>query len=464
MWERMVAMGFLSVLTNLRLGPLKKIANELSVSLPDTSSTEKYCEAIVFAAFPGERLRVRNSKLKKQTHVTFSAPAQLMRTVGDMGFVTFVITNVSTMRKDNDRHYSPEFDYGGLKWSLLCMSNKESLALYLCQTGTVFCKFVITVVNQQHHDDSICNEGTQRFSSASTENDWGFNSVVKFDTLLDPKNGFWNGQSDSISIEVGIVFVEAPKQQQVVQQPAATTNNNVKQSAPKERQPAPKPEQRINEEVAQQLLELERLESLRKKIKQDITKLFKEEEKTRKDVHQKGIKAITDCIESSKAERNRIVREQQERERKEQQERARETERIRQAQEQNADMKRRIAEFTEETAEIALKKKTIQVETKEAKKVVESLRAQLVETEESIGKLQQTANYQQKQIQQAKKKLAEIQSQEPDTPSLSASSDDEEEAAPAVVNQLPVGTSPHNDTDNEIMNQLRESLAGILGT
>jgi hypothetical protein len=463
MWERMVAMGFLSVLTNLRLGPLKKIANELSVSLPDTSSTEKYCEAIVFAAFPGERLRVRNSKLKKQTHVTFSAPAQLMRTVGDMGFVTFVITNVSTMRKDNDRHYSPEFDYGGLKWSLLCMSNKESLALYLCQTGTVFCKFVITVVNQQHHDDSICNEGTQRFSSASTENDWGFNSVVKFDTLLDPKNGFWNGQSDSISIEVGIVFVEAPKQQQQVpQQPTAATN--VKQSAPKERQPAPKPEQRINEEVAQQLLELERLESLRKKIKQDITKLFKEEEKTRKDVHTKGVKAITDCIESSKAERNRIIRDQQERERKEQQERARETERIRQAQEQNADMKRKIAEFTEETAEIAIKKKTVQAETKEAKKVVESLRLQLVETEESIGKLQQTANYQQKQIQQAKKKLAEIQSQEPDTPSLSASSDDEDETAPAVINQLPAGTSPHNDTDNEIMNQLRESLAGILGT
>lgn len=468
MWERMVAMGFLSVLTNLRLGPLKKIANELSVSLPDTSSTEKYCEAVVFAAFPGERLRVRNSKLKKQTHVTFSAPAQLMRTVGDMGFVTFVITNVSTMRKDNDRHYSPEFDYGGLKWSLLCMSNKESLALYLCQTGTVFCKFVITVVNQQHHDDSICNEGTQRFSSASTENDWGFNSVVKFDTLLDPKNGFWNSQSDSISIEVGIVFVEAPKQQQV---PSA-----VKQNAPKERQPAPKPEQRINEEVAQQLLELERLESLRKKIKQDITKMFKEEEKTRKDIHQKGMKSVTDCIENAKAERNKIIREQQERERREQQERAREMERIRQAQEQNTEMQRKISEFTAESAELVVKKKAVQGDIREAKKAAEALRQQLVETEESIGKLQQTANYQERQISQARKKLADLQAQEPDTPSLSASSDDEEDVAVAPAHAssdaataaLSLGPSssapPANDAENDIMNQLRESLAGILGT
>lgn len=454
MWERMVAMGFLSVLTNLRLGPLKKIAQELSVSLPDTSSTEKYCEAIVFAAFPGERIRVRNSKMKKQTSVTFTSPPNLMRTVGDMGFITFVIANVSTMRKDNDRHYSPEFEYGGLKWSLLCMANKESLALYLCQTGTVYCKFVITVVNQLQHDDSICNEGTQRFSSASTENDWGFNSVVKFDTLMDPKNGFWHAQTDSISIEVGIVFVDAPKQAPPpAKQPVAQKAENHK--------PAPKqqaqPEQRINEEVAQQLLELERLENLRKRIKQDITKTLKDEEKQRKEYQQKSLKTLQDCNENFRNERNKIVREQQERERREQQERAREQERIRQAQEQNTEMKRRIAELTEETAELNSKKKIVTAEIKETKKNADSLRQQMVSVEESIGQLQQSVRYQEKQLKEARKRLDDLKAAEPATPSES-SSEEELDEQPLVSGAV----AAHND-DSELMNQLRESLAGILG-
>lgn len=444
MWERMVAMGFLSVLTNLRLGPLKKIAQELSVSLPDTSSTEKYCEAIVFAAFPGERLRVRNSKMKKQTSVTFTAPQNFMRTVGDMGFITFIIQNVSTMRKDNDRHYSPEFDYGGLKWSLLCMANKESLALYLCQTGTVYCKFVITVVNSHHPDDSICNEGTQRFSSASTENDWGFNSVIKFDTLLDGKNGFWSPQNDSISIEVGIVFVEAPKLQ-----PQASIKANIV----KDRQPPPKPEQRINEEVAQQLLESERLENLRKKIKQDIAKTLKEEERSRKDLQTKALKTLTDVVEASRSERNKLIREQQEKERREQAERAREQERIRQAQEQNAEMKRKVGEYSEESVELAAKKKQVQQETKDAKKLNESLRLQVLSVEEKIGQLQQSVKYQEKQLNLLRRRLEEARADEPATPS--DSSDEEELPAPVA----PLGT---ND-ESEIMLQLRQSLAGILG-
>jgi len=475
MWERMVAMGFLSVLTNLRLGPLKKIAQELSVSLPDTTSTEKYCEAIVFAAFPGERVRVRNSKMKKQTSVTFTAPPTLMRTVGDMGFVTFVIANVSTMRKDNDRHYSPEFDFGGLKWSLLCMANKESLALYLCQTGTVYCKFVITVVNHAQHDDSICNEGTQRFSSASTENDWGFNSVVKFDTLLDSKNGFWVPANDSISIEVGIVFVEAPKTVPPSGKGAsghggghAAPTNGGNQKAQGAGAKQAQPEQRINEEVAQQLLELERLENLRKRIKQDITKLFKDEEKNRKEIQQRSLKTLQDTNENFRSDRNRIVREQQERERREQQERAREAERIRQAQEQNAEMKRRIAEYTEETSELTIKKKQVQSELRDAKKQLEAFKLQVVGVEESIGQLQQTARFQEKQIKEARKRLDELRSQAPPTPSdSSSSSDDEGGLASAAVGGLggtaSLGGGAMLDQDNDLMMQLHKSLAGILG-
>ena len=438
MWERMVAMGFLSVLTNLRLGPLKKIAQELSVSLPDTSSTEKYCEAIVFAAFPKERIRVKNSKIKKQTGVTFTSPPNLMRCVADMGYIVFVVQNISCMKKDVERHYSPEFEYGTLKWSLLCMANKESLALYLCQTGSVFCKFTITVMNT-NPDDFICNEGTQKFSSASSENDWGFNNVVKFDTLLDPKNGFWSQENDSILIEVGIVFVEQPK------------TAPVKPPVLKEKMPPPPAnESKINQEVALQLLEAERLESLRKKVKQEINKTLKEEEKTRKELAQKCLKALADTVDASRNERNRILREQQERERKEQQERAREQERLRIAQEQNAEMKRKITELSEESVDIANKKKNITAETKELRKAIEKARQDLTSIDEIMASTQSSLRLEEKRHADASKRIAELKL------ALGEISDDSDESEPETNTAI--------SDENELMNALRQSLAGILGT
>lgn len=65
MWERIVALGLLSVLNNLHLRPLKKITQELGLNLDDMDTTEKYCEAILFAVFPKEKQRIKNSKRAK---------------------------------------------------------------------------------------------------------------------------------------------------------------------------------------------------------------------------------------------------------------------------------------------------------------------------------------------------------------------------------------------------------------
>eukprot|EP00742_Colponemidia_sp_Colp-10_P016159 GILJ01018493.1.p1 GENE.GILJ01018493.1~~GILJ01018493.1.p1 ORF type:complete len:952 (+),score=216.10 GILJ01018493.1:281-2857(+) len=374
MWERIVAMGLLGVLNNLRIRPLKKITQELGMQLEEMDTTEKYCEAILFAVFPKEKQRIKNSKrAKKNMGVAFNAPAARMRCIGNMGLIAFKVLNISKMRKDTERHYSPEFEFGSLKWSLLCMANKDSLALYLCQTGTVYCKFFIQLINAEP-DDTIGNEGTQRFTSASQENDWGFNNIIKFDQLLDQKQGFWDSKDDSILIELGIVFVETAKggpaataapaiavanQQQQNNNNAANNNtqannnnhnhqntqanananhesNKSTANANNNNNSKKANKDRVNEDVAAhaaQLLEQERLEKDRKRVKTLLTNAQKDEERLRKEINQKGIKTITDLIDSHKQEVKRILKEQKEAERREQQERAREQERIQKAQE-----------------------------------------------------------------------------------------------------------------------------------
>ncbi|KAG8344485.1 hypothetical protein TRVL_04690 [Trypanosoma vivax] len=384
MWERMVAMGFLAVLTNLRLKPLKRIASELNVSTPDTNSTEKFCEAIVFAAFPRERIRAKNLRSKRQKTLNFTVPPEGMRCKGDMGFITFHVENISILPKDNERRYSPEFEYGPLKWSLLCMANKEYLALYLCQTGSVFCKFLITVVNHLNVDDSICNEGTQRFSTRSQENDWGFNTVIKFEDLLNPRKGFWKDAGDSVTIEVGIVLVEAPK-----------PNSAVKGASNKDKQAGPK----VDEKAMQQLIEDEKNAQMRKKIRQEITKTVKDEEKTRKDITQRGIKGFHDITERFKTEKQRIIKELAERERREQLERQREQEMIKQAQEQDADIKRHIEEMKLNNVNLQNERKELMREIKELRRVREELAQQLSSIISERETLERTAQHLKEQIE-----------------------------------------------------------------
>jgi len=360
MWERIVAMGFCAVLTHLRPRPLKKIAQELNVELNDSHSTEKHCETIVFAAYPREKVRIKLSKsLKKMPGISFSVIPNNTYCMGDMGFISFHVRNISTMRNDTERHYSPEFEFGNLRWSLLCMANKESLALYLCQQGTVHCKFVITVVNT-NPDDSVFNEGTQRFSSASAENDWGFNNVVKFDYLLDPKNGFWDGDKDQISLSVGIVLVESV----VKQQPAVKDQKKEKVS-----------NEKIVQNAANQLLEAERLEKLKLKLKNDMAKLVKDEEKQRRDFSQKFSQGISQIADQLRAEQQKMTKEAAERERRELQERAREQERLRQQAEQVAEFRRKTAELNDEMSELHARKKTLSSDLKELKRSLDALKA-----------------------------------------------------------------------------------------
>ncbi|TPP43500.1 MATH domain family protein [Leishmania donovani] len=372
MWERMVAMGFLSVLTNLRLKPLKKIANELSIVLPDTNSTEKFCEFIVFAAFPRERIRAKFSRAK-QKKVKFTVPPDSMSIKGDMGFVTFHVNNISMLTKESERHYSPEFHFANLKWSLLCMTNKESLALYLCQTGSVHCKFLITVVNKANPDDSICNEGTQSFSAMSQENDWGFNNVIKFAELLNPDQGFVTADDDSITIEVGIVLVE----------PLKTPTAREKAPVAKEK----KNEPRVDEAAMLQLLADEKVEQTRKKLKQEISKTIREEEKTRKDITQRASKAYHDLCDRLRQETKRTQKEK-------------------------------------ENAELIQSKQDATQAAKEAKKNSERIAQELKFVLDRVQSTQQKLHTQEKKLAAAKSRYESILAEEPDTPSPSDDEND----------------------------------------
>ncbi|TPP45578.1 MATH domain family protein [Leishmania donovani] len=381
MWERMVAMGFLSVLTNLRLKPLKKIANELSIVLPDTNSTEKFCEFIVFAAFPRERIRAKFSRAK-QKKVKFTVPPDSMSIKGDMGFVTFHVNNISMLTKESERHYSPEFHFANLKWSLLCMTNKESLALYLCQTGSVHCKFLITVVNKANPDDSICNEGTQSFSAMSQENDWGFNNVIKFAELLNPDQGFVTADDDSITIEVGIVLVE----------PLKTPTAREKAPVAKEK----KNEPRVDEAAMLQLLADEKVEQTRKKLKQEISKTIREEEKTRKDITQRASKAYHDLCDRLRQETKRTQKE----------------------------LKSRLQSLKKENAELIQSKQDATQAAKEAKKNSERIAQELKFVLDRVQSTQQKLHTQEKKLAAAKSRYESILAEEPDTPSPSDDEND----------------------------------------
>lgn len=410
MWERMVAMGFLSVLTNLRLNPLKKIAQELSLSLSNTYSTVKYCEAIVFAAFPRERARAREKfSQAKEKQVTFTALPQEMSVRGDMGYITFHITNISMLKKESERHYSPEFSFANMKWSLLCMANKDSLALYLCQTGSVHCKFLITVVNHLNSSDSICNEGTQSFSAFSQENDWGFNTVIKFSELLNAQQGYLKQGTDTITIEVGIVLVEPLKE-------AAKEKTQTK-----ERKTTPK----NYEQSVKKLLEEEHAENLKKKIKQEIAKTIKDEDRIRKDIAQKAAKAFHDLNDRLKQETKRLLKEIAEREKREEQEEQKDLERIEAAKEAAQEMKNHLEELKKEHNKSLQLKKDLTQEIKDIKKQTEKYHQEVKSITEKNNAAQLKLKAIEKKVETARTHLEEVlKEDEPETPTINNEEND----------------------------------------
>ena len=456
MWERIVAMGLCAVLTNLRPRPLRKIAQELNITVDSAASTEKHCEAVVFKAFPRERQRVKHSRgVRRAPGVCFSLVSLQTRVHGDLGVITFRIHNVALMRQDTERHYSPEFEYGNLRWSLLCMCNKDSLALYLCQQGTVHCKFIITVVNQLNHDDSVFNEGTQKFSSASAENDWGFNNVIKFDMLVDKKHGFVSTDGDAM-IEVSIVLVEAPigKAVRDAQATAAPGGGSAKPHANHKA-----PDERIVQAVANQLLESERLEATRKRIKLAIANLQKDEDKQRKEQSSRFIKSIQQLVDQAATDRLRIVRDFAERERREQQDRAREADRARQLVEQANELRRRVADLTDEVADLASRKKLITTELRDARKSFEADQQQLRALESDASALQHRAHdlADHVKIREAAVSALRAQLQELNE-SLSG--------AAAVLDHLPVAAPPISipldAAGDDVMRSMQKTFEGML--
>eukprot|EP00796_Vickermania_ingenoplastis_P011579 gene11579-7975_t len=409
MWERMLAMGFLSVLTNLRLKPLKKIAQELGIKLPNTNSTEKFCEAVVFSAFPRERLRAKFSRAK-QKKVKFTVVPNEMRVRGDMGYITFHVNNISMLATESDRHYSPEFVFAQMKWSLLCMANKDSLALYLCQTGSIHCKFLITVVNHQNANDSICNEGTQSFSSLSQENDWGFNAVIKFSELLNPTQGFIKQGTDTITIEVGIVLVEPIKE---VQKEKTQAKEKKTTSV-------------FYDNAAKKLLADEVAEMKKKKIKTDIVRTMKEEERTRKDIIQKSTKGFHDLNDRLKQDTKRLLKEIAEREKREELEEQKELEKIRAAEEQTQEMKQRLEEFKNENSKLLQEKKEIAQDMKESKRNNEKMAQEAKNVADKIQAAQQRLKVLEKKVETATQTLQRLLDEEPPTPSPSEEDEDDD--------------------------------------
>ncbi|EPY20979.1 trichohyalin [Strigomonas culicis] len=435
MWEKMLAIGFNSVLTNLRLKPLKKIFSELSVPLPDLNSTEECCKALVYAAFPREEIRAKVSR-QKNKKVMFVVPPEKMYVKGDMGFITFEIHNVSEVfAKKSERYYSPEFTYADLKWSVLCMIYEQSnLALYLCQTGSVHCKFIITLVNHLNVDDSILNEGTQSFLAISQENDWGFNNVIKFVDLLNPEQGFLNTARDSITIEVGIVLVESIK------------------AAPKEK-PAPAKEKKNGTKEAQaalqRLLEDEQAEANRKKVKQEISKTIKDEEKTRKDLAQRAQKAYHDLQERQRQEAKRVQRELVDRDRREEQERQREQEALRQARQTKEALQRQLEDLRKDDVELQQQHKVLTQNSKNAKKSSEKLGQDLKAVQDKLSAVQASVKQQERKLEAARKRLQAAQADMPKTPSASSEDEMEEEEEESAL-----------DDDNDLLDEDMHRLIG----
>eukprot|EP00760_Papus_ankaliazontas_P001057 PhM_4_TR10368/c0_g1_i1/m.27474 len=213
-YERTTVHGLQACLRSIRPRLLKKIYVDLVPAESGSQgkedpSVDRQVEAIVWKVFPRERVRLhleRVTQKHKNRGISYVFEQTGARVIHNTGKIMFRLLHVSTLRKNSQRHYSPEFEYGGNRWSLLTMQSKDQLALYLCQTGTVHCKFILTLINQEEAD-SIRNEGSQRFHKTSAENDWGFNNIILLDRLLDPQNGFWDSTTDSIRVDISLMII-----------------------------------------------------------------------------------------------------------------------------------------------------------------------------------------------------------------------------------------------------------------
>ncbi|CCD14892.1 unnamed protein product [Trypanosoma congolense IL3000] len=168
-----------------------------------------------------------------------------------------------------------------------------------------------------------------------------------------------------------------------------------------------------------QLIEDEKIAQIRKRIRQEIAKALKDEEKTRKDIAQRSIKGLHDLIERCKSEKQRIVKELAERERREQLEHQREQEIIKQAQEQNAEMKRRIEEMKHNITTLLRDKKELGQEIKELRKANEKYTNELNSVTEKKTALEQKVMQHVGKIAESEQRLNELR--QGDTPASSPS-------------------------------------------
>ena len=113
-------------------------------------------------------------------------------------------------------------------------------------------------------------------------------------------------------------------------------------------------------------------------------------------------------------------------------------------------MKRKITELSEESVDIANKKKNITAETKELRKAIEKARQDLTSIDEIIASTQSSLRLEEKRHADASKRIAELKL------ALGEISDDSDESEPETNTAI--------SDENELMNALRQSLAGILGT
>eukprot|EP00759_Apiculatamorpha_spiralis_P047295 PhF_6_TR43086/c1_g1_i3/m.65793 len=249
--ERVLVLGLQDVLRNVKTRVLKKITQEVTAIAHTSGSdnpTGNAIHDIIVQVFPQEQKRTSDRISTTVPSISRTALEFLAsKCEGNHGVTLWRLLGVSLLRTSADRCISPEFTFGGHKWSLLCMQNNGNLAVYLRQVSRVRCVFFVYILNRRNEPE-LQREGTTIFSGAPNDTDWGFAEVIPFSALMDTGKNIWNERNDMITfqVKIGVLGDNSPSVPKPVapsvQNPTATNNNSptsaedAKKKEPKEKQ------------------------------------------------------------------------------------------------------------------------------------------------------------------------------------------------------------------------------------
>eukprot|EP00760_Papus_ankaliazontas_P032672 PhM_4_TR5925/c0_g3_i1/m.11423 len=311
--ERILVLGLEEVLRNVKSRVLKKIAQEVTAiahNTGDIQPTGNDILDIIVQVFPQEQRRVDVSKGPQAGMAVSRIMVEFLASSreGNLGVTMWRLMGVSLMKNCADRLTTPEFEYGGFKWSLLCMQHNGNLAIYLRQMNPVRCVFFVSILNRRNEPD-IHREGTTTFHGHKDDSDWGFANVVSFEHLLNPKSNFVIDRSDMITFQVrlgilsGDVMQPPPRTAAPAAATTTTTMTHTAHTSTVQRQQHLQQQQQLQQqqltqesvraaEMARRELEREVEEEQRRRQKKELQKMGKaaaaqiktQETRTRKEI------------------------------------------------------------------------------------------------------------------------------------------------------------------------------------